>query len=205
MFFVYLVTNLLNGKLYVGKTYDVRARWAEHKMIANGGKTTYPTMYQYLHKAISKYGSESFQVSTLGSYELEEESFANEIKLIKQFKSDGFKLYNLTDGGEGRSGPRPKASDETKLKCSLASSGKNNAFYGKKHTAEAKEKISTYRKDNIDKISGENAPSAKLTWVKVRKIRKLLSTGTSQVALAKQYGITRQSVWSIDHNLSWIE
>lgn len=48
-----------------------------------------------------------------------------------------------------------KYSEEQKQKMSEERSGKNNPFYGRKHTLETKQKIS---KANKGKLTGENNP-----------------------------------------------
>jgi predicted GIY-YIG superfamily endonuclease len=45
-FYIYIITNILNDKWYVGKTYDVSTRWTSHKSSAR----TNPR--GYLHRAI---------------------------------------------------------------------------------------------------------------------------------------------------------
>jgi hypothetical protein len=35
---LYLITNLVNGKIYIGKTGDLKERWCDHRKVAFGGK-----------------------------------------------------------------------------------------------------------------------------------------------------------------------
>lgn len=69
------------------------------------------------------------------------ESFESEIFYINYFKTLGFKLCNLTVGGEGTSGHSFIPSDEWKNKKSKSQLGESNSFYNKKHTEESKNKI----------------------------------------------------------------
>ena len=57
---IYKVTNLHNGKQYVGQTREsVERRWTKHlSAAARGSNTT-------LHKAIRKYGKALFSLETL--------------------------------------------------------------------------------------------------------------------------------------------
>lgn len=95
----YIITNLINGKRYVGKTTKTLARrWGNHLSYAKGGGQT------YLAKAIRKYGAENFTIDPLSParYDLTKESDLNEweclmIRLIGTKVPNG---YNLTDGGE---------------------------------------------------------------------------------------------------------
>ena len=110
-FYVYKVTNILNGKIYVGKTRDVKARWLEHVRAA-----TYKRKndYGYFHRAINKYKKENFKVEELESYETEELAFDGEKKYIKLLDARNKKIgYNLTDGGDGPSGL--KCTEEAKI------------------------------------------------------------------------------------------
>ena len=91
--YVYLITNKINNKKYVGITNDYKKSWANHKCCNN------PTMA--IAKAIKKYGAENF------NFELIEENVPLEkidekeiyyIKLYESHVSTG-KGYNISKGG----------------------------------------------------------------------------------------------------------
>jgi group I intron endonuclease len=85
--FVYLVTNKINGKQYVGQTKNTpEQRWAGHVYSARGDKSrrNYP-----LYHAIRKYGPESFCVATLDVAQSQEE--------LNQKEFDFIAAYNTTD------------------------------------------------------------------------------------------------------------
>ncbi len=58
---VYLLTNLVNDKVYVGQTWvGIKRRWEQHlEQARNGGK-------YYISKALRKHGEEKFSVGILG-------------------------------------------------------------------------------------------------------------------------------------------
>lgn len=92
-----------------------------------------------------------------------------------------------------------KHSEKSLKMIAEASSGSNNPFFGKKHTRETLKKIS-------DKTRGENHPKAKLTWEKVREIRKLyLTKEYTQLEIAKMYLVSKPTIQGIIENRYWKE
>lgn len=97
MGFIYLATNKINGKVYVGKTkYTIAIRWSQHKCEA---KRLIPNVY--FIRALYKYGPENFEV-----IELEEcnNDLLNEREryYITLYNSNNKeKGYNSTYGGDG--------------------------------------------------------------------------------------------------------
>lgn len=53
--------------------------------------------------------------------------------------------------------------------------------------------------------AGEKNPAAKLTNAKVVDIKRRLALGERQADLAREFGVTRQVVWFIDHSYTWKE
>ena len=87
---IYLITNVVNGKYYVGKTVDAAKRLREH-LRAHGD-------CKRLHPAIKKYGAAAFVLDILsyeGSDDLERLWIA---ALDSRNKEVG---YNIMPGGEG--------------------------------------------------------------------------------------------------------
>jgi hypothetical protein len=74
----------------------------------------------YWNKIVAKYGKPEVQI--LANWNTEEEAFSHEVLLISCFRDMGYKLANLTDGGEGFVGL--KFSEEHKTKLSKARIGK---------------------------------------------------------------------------------
>lgn len=92
---IYIITNMLNGKQYVGKTQrGYELRFKEHcSSHANGFNT-------YIGNAIHKYGTENFRVDLLkqvpdDSWEYWEAFYIKKFKTL--FTQGG---YNLTPGGD---------------------------------------------------------------------------------------------------------
>lgn len=99
MSYIYQITNLVNGKKYVGKTdYSIEERFKVHMADSKKGLENRP-----LYKAFEKYGIENFEISLLEETENDNE---REIYYIEKMRTYvGFEDcngYNATLGGEGR-------------------------------------------------------------------------------------------------------
>lgn len=62
---IYKITNLVNGKVYIGQSIDIYRRWAQHKKIGrNLSEDKYSRDYdKVLYRAMRKYGVDSFEFS----------------------------------------------------------------------------------------------------------------------------------------------
>lgn len=92
--YVYLITNLVNDKKYVGITNNIQKRWANHKCCND------PSMI--IARAIKKYGKENFKFEILESGVPEEDIDNKEryyIKTLHSHVSEG-KGYNVSWGGK---------------------------------------------------------------------------------------------------------
>ena len=94
---VYMHTNKINGKKYIGITsYPTIKRWGTK---GQGYKT------QYFNRAITKYGWDNFEHEVLFNFLEEKIAKEKEIELIAKYKTKDKRFgYNLTDGGDGTIG-----------------------------------------------------------------------------------------------------
>jgi len=124
---VYLVTNKINGKQYVGQTIGAaEKRWSKH------GKL-YSKRNSYFTNAILKYGRNKFSVEVLHECSTKEEMDFVETFYISLLNTVRPKGYNLTTGGEGTPG-------HTVSKVGILRMIKSHL--GKKRTEESKKKQS---------------------------------------------------------------
>lgn len=94
---IYVITNTINNKQYVGKTnFNVEKRFKEH--LQDSFKNC--SENRPLYKAIRKYGKENFSVEVLEECSIEE-SYEREIFWIKE-KNTYLNGYNATIGGDGK-------------------------------------------------------------------------------------------------------
>jgi len=118
---IYLITNLITKKVYVGQTLNYMKRMKEHEY--NGKNPKY-----YFSHAIRKYGWENFKPEILID-EVPEEDLDNlEINYIDFYNSFGPGGYNLTQGGGGMSGY--KFTEEQRMAQSKAMTKNHNVEGG---------------------------------------------------------------------------
>ena len=135
---IYKITNKLNEKFYVGKTMkSLSTRFYNHCYSAIKRNST-----TYLHKAIRKYGKDSFVIEEV---EICEKDLGDrEMFWISKLKPH----YNLTLGGDGGI-LGFKHTDKTKKLLSENRMGKytgeENPFYGQHHSEETKQRLSEFR------------------------------------------------------------
>jgi len=174
---IYCIRNTVNGKVYIGQSWEIEKRFITHKQGQHNN---------HLTSAFKKYGIDSFDFSILITVPendaCQEMLDSLEDKYINQFGSmNQLKGYNQRHGGS-----RGKLTEEAKLKVSKSKKGKNkginsplwgvpkteeakrkmslakkkaymgdgNPFFGKTHSEEARDKI---RKSKV-KYKGDNHP-----------------------------------------------
>lgn len=141
--------------------------------------------------------------------------YEKEIFYIDKYKSEGHKLTNITNGGEGWR--NMEFSDEHKKNISLNHadvSGENNPMFGKTHSIEAKEKIRKFRfsykitdkaKEKMSsKRKGENNANSKLKKEEVLKIREYYNSNNyGQKELSVMFNIKPAAIYKIVHHITW--
>ncbi len=92
---VYLITNLVNGKLYIGKAKNPVNRWSVHLYPSKK-----PSPKSLIAKAIKKYGRDNFTFEVLETFSTEEEAFWWESWWIQYLGTNDYG-YNLNYGETG--------------------------------------------------------------------------------------------------------
>ena len=123
---LYLATNLLNGKQYVGLTLFFDKRLISHKCAATNSQ---------FHKAIKEYGFENFVFTHIADAFDLQAACDLERALIQQHNTLIPNGYNMTVGGQIGAFAGKKHSELTKQKIRKASLGRNETV--KKRFAEA--------------------------------------------------------------------
>lgn len=207
---IYGIRNIINNKIYVGKTgMNFGDRWDNHKALLRGNKHDNP----YLQNSWNKHGEDSFEFVVLEDCCVEELN-DKEMFWIKYYKDKGLS-YNIHDGGDGGYNLGKHLSEETKRKI-----GEKNRInmLGKTHSEETKIKMRASHLGKKYKPMSEEGKQhdreaqqkyciehpKKLTKDDVINIRKEReSDGTTYAALAKKYNVTPQCINDICNYKRW--
>lgn len=145
---IYKITNLLNGKIYIGQTRQkLNDRIRQHK---NCKKKC------GIDIAIQKYGIENFKIDVVEEVPVEMLS-EREIFWIAELNAKVPNGYNLTEGGEGGSGCSP--SDETRKKISNSLKGRPAHNKGVPCSQSTRDKISAANKGRTPPNKGKPSPN----------------------------------------------
>lgn len=186
MGYIYLITNMINKKQYVGQTKrpDIQDRWRQHKHKMAG---------RHLVGAYNKYGVENFKYQIICIC-FDEDCDKYEEEYIKKFNTMSPNGYNLKGGGHfsklhPESLEKMKESlkrvwtEEKRKEFGEKMKGENASNYGKKTSEETKGKLSEKGKKYWETMSKEEYERI----CKERKERVSGSTPSQKVldALAK--------------------
>jgi group I intron endonuclease len=141
MHYIYIITNIINNKIYIGQTVNPKDRWSTHRKESIWNKQG---TNSHLYNAMKMYGKENFSFEVIFIYETLKEANNAETFFIKELNTieNG---YNISKGGGNR-----RHSEATKLKISLAQKGKKR----KPHSKETKESISKANKGKVSSRKG---------------------------------------------------
>ena len=184
---IYKYTNLHNKKVYIGRT----CRSLSERAGIDGRDYRCCT---YFWNAINKYGWDSFKPEILEEGLSDKEAREREIYWIKKYRSDessfGYNIisslhFNYSD--EFREGARNRGKKLT---------GKNNPFYGKRHTIETRKKLSKRftgkkhtqeTKDKMSKTRRANPLTRELNGMFGKKHTQETKDKMSKTRRANQY------------------
>jgi group I intron endonuclease len=220
---IYKIVNIINGKLYIGLSVDIKHRWDNHRSELANNTHKNP----HLQSSYNYYGLSSFEFSIVEECEPEvldeKEGF-----WISFYKSSNREFgYNLHSWGDAKR----ITPEETKIRISIANKGKKRS---EKHIAalklrvlseENKRQISETKKGNSpawnegktghlsesvkekmrlshDK-NGEKSGTAKLTNEKVLIIAQMIKDGFGVTYISKEFGVSKGAISDIKSGRGW--
>ncbi|MBC8295804.1 MAG: GIY-YIG nuclease family protein [Pelagibacterales bacterium] len=152
MYCVYVISNEINNKLYVGRTCNYRKRWLDHKstsrLIKDGKKSRGDKGVQLIHLAVAKHGVENFNFKIIENNILRSNINERECFWIDQFDSMNKDFgYNIIRGDIV---PGYSHSIETKNKISESQKGKIITREQRRKISESRLKAISESKDSTN-------------------------------------------------------
>lgn len=145
---IYRITNTVTGTVYIGSSRNVHNRFRDHRKDLRAGSHK----NIHLQYAWNKYGEYAFLFEPIAECALHC-LVGQEQEVMDSYFSIGEKLYNRKPSFHSRVGM--EVSDETRLKMSIANTGKvrtekqrlniSHSLLGRKLSSAHKEKIRAYR------------------------------------------------------------
>lgn len=163
MNYVYVVTNLINGKIYVGK----RCHLTPHQ-------DSYMGSGKLIKEAIRKYGKENFVKQILAIFGNDADAAAYEAEIVTKFFASSHGTYNMHEGGAGGFSHINDGSIAHRERARLASTKSSSKF----HPNWGKYKFQKGSKDTreLSRIANlAKAQDMKDNPEKYEKIRSLIS------------------------------
>lgn len=177
---IYMIRNIINEKKYIGKSFDIKKRWSNHKYELNKGIHG----NSHLQSAWNKYGRDNFVFSIV------EECAEDELDNKETYWIDKLDTYhngyNQTEGGgdgahlpdevKAKIGAASKewwANPENRNRMSEARKGEGSFWYGKTFPEDMINKLSESHKnpsEEIRKKYSESHKGKKLPEEQKRKI-----------------------------------
>jgi len=142
---VYIIVNKINGKKYVGSSFNINSRWKDHLSMLRKGVHHSP----HFQNAYNIDGEKEFEFIIMEPVE-----DPNKLVFAEQIWLDYYKSYLPENGYNicktAGSVLGISRSKDTRIKMSLVKRGENNPMYGKKPSEESRIKISLANKGKVN-------------------------------------------------------
>lgn len=179
MHYLYVIENKINGKLYIGI----------HS--TNNLGDGYMGSGVALKSAINKYGIDNFEKQIIEFFDTREDALIAESIVVNQICVESRMFYNLKEGGLGNS--TNDVSGKKNPMYGVSRFGRDNPFFGKKHSNETKELLSRQRKGkSIHSLETRRKMSETRTGVAIHsEIEKQKRSVAFRGSRNPMYGITK--------------
>ena len=174
---IYKIENKINGKVYIGKSKNIKKRWTGH--ICELNKNYHHNIH--LQSAWNKYGEDNFIFEVLEEC-TEDVLSEKEIYYIGLYNStNDLYGYNLAKGGEGGNNLKNRLSEE--------------------EYKEYKEYVGKKISESFPR--GEDHFYAKLTEIQVIEIINKLQSGMKPKNIARMYNVSTNTIQDIKMHRTW--
>lgn len=169
---VYQITNVANGNFYIGSSFNIRKRLADHRQRLDNNKHG----NQHLQRAWAKYGEDSFTFETILLCDKSMTLYCEQ-ELLEQLKP----AYNMCPTAGSSSGRITSAA--TRALISAARKGKNKGntngigsmgMLGKHHTPET---IAKLRAAATGRVASAESIAINSAAQKLRQAARRIATG----------------------------
>lgn len=204
---IYKITNIANGKIYVGKSTHIKDRLSAHKRMLKNNEHT----CSYLQEDYLIYGSDSFMFDIMELCTIEElskrESYWSIILDVFN-KNKGYNIAPINENGSythsqetvdkiQKSRKWYKPSEETKRKISLAKIGKKGRCMSDEH----KKIISLTHKGKILSIETKEKMFKNRVWINLshsEETKKKMSNNSKNKRQIKQLTLSGEFIQNWD-------
>ena len=172
--------------VYIGSTKDLKKRWKEHRTPSNS---------QYISRFMRRVGRDKFDIIEIQSFDNRDDAEVLEGQLVREIKP---RCNRSPDGKAGSHYRTEKQRKELSYaRKGVFNTGIKNPMYGKKHTPEARQKMSNAQSGDKHYAFGKPANSRDSCWEFADEIVRLNQQGWSQRKLAEKYGCSTKPIRNI--------
>lgn len=196
---VYTITNLVNGKQYVGVTGNLKRRWKEHKTCIG-----YPERESKFYLELHQAGLENINLTVIASNMSEEDALLFESTYITKYS---YKLYNTCPFSKYPIGAANRTArlTEDQAKDIIARREKGELFMSVyadyKHLLKRTGIESIWLGKNWSHLQPDyirkTHASRKLTDDEIRQIRSLMRDGAVARRIAADFGVSPVTICNI--------
>jgi group I intron endonuclease len=202
---IYKITNLIDGKVYIGQTVNYNKRKKRHlNSLKNGNHHN-----EHLQRAFDKYGEDSFKIELIKKCNIEELDKLERYYIRELDACNHDKGYNMMYGGQryrnftkevrlkmSEAGKGRKFTEEHKKRIGLAQKGRVISRQSIEKAKETRKKLKVH--------CGEKNPNALISDSVAKQIIMDLIEGTPVKNIAENHQVSNDVVYNIMYNKTYI-